>query len=369
VLVAAVSTRDDAAVFAGVIVAFLAFASADTPRRRERLATQRQLSAHTVFRLAYYGALAPNTYYLKMSGHLLSERLARGIDTYSHLVACTLWAPIGLALALLVVRRASLTRSGALLVALVGVGMAYSVYVGGDAWEWAHFANRYVSTVLPLLLVLALLGVEALRSARGPAAAWGLGVAGLFVGGFSLFRLRSYGDGAAVAEVLATALAFTALWLGRHGRIARSPAARAAIGMLPVLVLVGLVNGRPLEAWRGGGATSGRQNKVQQAFTIRTATPPDLDRGGVGRTVLRRIVRRSARQNDRWSRTDALRLLARPTSGWLQLGQLQPDLVVELWKDTPRDRQQMRTWGYERLGTYWLRGDLQIDRSKLAPDR
>jgi hypothetical protein len=381
VLVAAVSTRDDAAIFAGVIVAFLAFASRRTRRDAAAgaLATAAMLGAHTAFRLLYYGALAPNTYYLKMSGHLLSERLARGIDTFSHLVACTLWAPIGLALTLLVLRRASLTRSEALLVGLVLAAMAYSVYVGGDAWEWAHFANRYVSTVLPLLLVLALLGVEALRSARGPAAAWGLGVAGLFVGGFSLWRLRSFGDGAAVAEVLATALACAALWLGRRGRIARSPAARAAIATLCLLVLVGLVNGRPLWGWatHGGLHVRDDENKVRQALAIRAASPADARIAVVWAGTIpyfshRRAIDLLGKNDAVIARGRARREFWPGHDKWdyeYSIGQLAPDLVVELWKDTPHDRQLLRSWGYERLGKYWVRAGADIDRSRLTPGR
>jgi hypothetical protein len=32
--------------------------------------------------------------------------------------------------------------------------IAYSVYVGGDAWEYLHFANRFISVVLPGALVI-----------------------------------------------------------------------------------------------------------------------------------------------------------------------------------------------------------------------
>ena len=379
VLVAAVSTRDDAAIFAAAVVAFLAAASRRTRRDAAAgaLATAAALGAHTAFRLFYYGALAPNTYTLKMSGHLLSERLARGIDTFSHSVACTLWAPIGLALALLALRRSSLARSEALLVALVLAGMAYSIVVGGDAWEWAHFANRYVSVVLPLLLVLALLGVEALRSARGPAAAFGLGVAGLFVGGFSLFRLRSFGDGAAVAEVLATALAFAALGFGRRERIARSPAALAAIATLFLLVLLGLVNGRPLEAWWTGGGLHVRddESKVRQALAIRAATPRDTRiavvwAGAVPYFSHRRSIDLLGKNDPVIAHRRARRELWPGHDKWdydYSIGQLAPDLVVELWQDTLRDRQQMRAWGYERLGKYWIRSGAEIDRSTLAP--
>jgi hypothetical protein len=381
VLVAAVATRDDAAIFAAVVVAFLAVASRRTRRDAAAggLATAAALGAHTVFRLLYYGALAPNTYYLKMSGHLLSERLARGVDTFSHLVACTLWAPIGLALALLVLRRASLARGEALLVCLVLIGMSYSIYVGGDAWEWAHFANRYVSVVLPLLLVLALLGVEALRTAQGPAARWGIVMAGLFVGGFAVFRLPTWRDASSVAELLATALAFAALWLGRRGRIARSPGAGVAIGTLWLLVLVGLVNGRPLAAWvaKGGLHVRADENKVRQAFAIQAASAPEsriavVWAGAIPYFSHRRSIDLLGKNDPVIAHGRARGVFWPGHDKWdydYSIGQLQPDLVVELWKDTLHDRRQMRTWGYEPVGRYWIRNGAEIDRSQLAPSR
>jgi hypothetical protein len=51
------------------------------------------------------------------------------------------------------------------------------------------------------------------------------------------------------------------------------------------------------------------------------------------------------------------------------IGQLRPELVAELWKPTPRDRQQLRDWGYEPVGTSWVRADADVDRSKLVPSR
>ncbi len=378
-LAAAVTTRIDAVIFAAVVVAFLAASGrwARGAAVTAALATLAALGAQTVFRLAYYGALAPNTYYLKMSGHLLSERLARGVETFSHSVACTLWAPLGLGLALLALRRRSLTPSEALLVALVLTGLAYSVYVGGDAWEWAHFANRYVSTVLPLLLVLALLGVEALLSARGAGAGWGFGVAGLFVGGFALWRLPSYGDAFAAFELLACALAGAALWLGRRAPLARSPTARAAVATLLLFVLIGVANGRPLAEWLVDGGLHVRDDarKVRQALAIREATPADARIAVVWAGAIPYFSHRRAidllGKNDPVIAHGRARYVFWPGHDkWdyaYSIGRLRPDLVVELWKPTQRDRQRMREWGYESLGAYWLRSDAAIDRSKLVP--
>jgi hypothetical protein len=231
--------------------------------------------------------------------------------------------------------------------------------------------------VLPLLLVLALLGVEALRSARGPAALWGFAVGGLFVGGFALYRLPTWRDASAVAELLATALAFAALWLGRRERIARSPAARAAIATLWLLVLVGLVNGRPVAEWVSGGGIHVRddENKVREALWIRAATPADARiavvwAGTVPYFSHRRAIDLLGKNDPVIAHGRARQLFSPGHDKWdyeYSIGQLQPDLVIELWKDTPHDRRQMRAWGYEHVGDYWIRNGAEIDRSQLAP--
>jgi hypothetical protein len=129
------------------------------------------LAAHTGFRLLYYGSALPNTYTLKVAGHGLEERLARGFPALFEAVLAALWAPLVLATALLLIRRLRLRPAEWLLVGVVASAMAYSVYVGGDVWEFAGFANRFVSVALPLLFLLALLGSETLLAAFAPARA------------------------------------------------------------------------------------------------------------------------------------------------------------------------------------------------------
>jgi hypothetical protein len=59
--------------------------------------------------------------------------------------------------------------------------VCYSVWVGGDAWEQSHYANRYVAVVLPLAVLLAARGVEQLFSGRSIVRALIAGVVGLIL--------------------------------------------------------------------------------------------------------------------------------------------------------------------------------------------
>jgi hypothetical protein len=118
-------------------------------------------AAQTLFRLWYYGDLLPNTYYLKVTGVPLAIRLARGMYTLlkfiwqSNVVLFVL--PFALAL-----RRDS--RIWLLLWILI-VQLAYSVYVGGDAWEYWGGSNRYICIAMPGFFILLAYALDALTSA------------------------------------------------------------------------------------------------------------------------------------------------------------------------------------------------------------
>jgi hypothetical protein len=117
---------------------------------------------YTLFRWVYFHDLLPNTYYLKLGGIPLSVRLLRGGSALLE----TLWAHwplllvVGVGIAPLAVpgvgsRRDREWGSRQSLPALVfAVCCAYSVYVGGDAWEGEVSANRFVAFAMPQVFVL-----------------------------------------------------------------------------------------------------------------------------------------------------------------------------------------------------------------------
>ena len=109
------------------------------------------LLAQTVFRLAYYGDVLPNPYYLKLTGYPVSARIARGVAVTWLFISRVNPVAFLVPLAVLVWRR---DRCVLLLFWLFGVQMLYSIYVGGDAWEWWGGSNRFVCIVMPLYFVL-----------------------------------------------------------------------------------------------------------------------------------------------------------------------------------------------------------------------
>lgn len=112
---------------------------------------------YQIFRLTYFGAWLPNTYYLKMTGQPLEDRLARGVGLLlanRSAVMVLLLIVVALAGSLALKR-----RTPALLLAVCTSMFAYSVWVGGDAWD-LEFAgiSRFVASVLPMGIAGVLLG-------------------------------------------------------------------------------------------------------------------------------------------------------------------------------------------------------------------
>jgi len=109
------------------------------------------LLGQSAFRLMYYGELLPNTYYLKMAGYPLDLRVARGLYVLFQFIWKFNWVLFLMPFLALIFRH---ERHMVLLV-LVFVGqVAYSVYVGGDAWEHRGGSNRYISIVMPVWFLL-----------------------------------------------------------------------------------------------------------------------------------------------------------------------------------------------------------------------
>lgn len=101
----------------------------------------------------YYGTWVPNTMQLKMSGGPLTERITAGVDSLIR-------HPYGLLFAIAAVSVASIDRRPLVLrlSSIAIVFNAYSLFVGGDSWEW--FANRYFALATPLAAVAFILALD-----------------------------------------------------------------------------------------------------------------------------------------------------------------------------------------------------------------
>lgn len=105
------------------------------------------LITQTILRLWYYHELLPNTYYLKLTGYPFLLRIARGFYVSTKFIN---WILVLLPLLSIIKRKQS--QIFPLLIAFF-TQIIYSVYVGGDAWEFYGGSNRYITPVMPLFFI------------------------------------------------------------------------------------------------------------------------------------------------------------------------------------------------------------------------
>ena len=374
-LAAAVLTRDDLLLPALIVLGWAAWRLPGGGRRRvvaivggTLLAT---VAAHTAFRLAYYDAALPNTYYLKLSGIGLGTRLARGSAVVGYTWLTELYLALLLAGALLAVRRKSL-HPGAWLLALLFVAQcAYSLYVGGDAFEALQFANRYIATVAPLLLVLAALGLaELLRAAatrRAVTIAVGVGACAVALLQLPAWipteRFEVTGGGTErllPAVAVAAAIALVAAAAARSGSAATRRRTSAAAAIVATVALGATLNARPLRDWARPNALDATLEAqwVRTGLLVRELTPPGTS---VAMTAAGNIAYFDHRPGvDLLGKTDSVVAHEPPRPVHFRpghdkwdyahsIGRLRPDLIVQMGQTTPADLCALAAWGYHRI--------------------
>jgi hypothetical protein len=267
------------------------------------------LLGQTLFRLGYYGDILPNTYYLKMEGYPLVRRIARGLYVLFRFVLSFNWLLFLLPFTILFFRR----DQAILLMFLVFLSqLAYSVYVGGDAWEHRGGANRYFAMVMPIFFILFVYAADLLRKAV---------LAKANFPGVRLERLTSFG---LVVFVLASMLNMNLL-----------------------------IDSRSLERWallRQPIFIEGNKEYVQIALALEKITAPQASVAVVSAGAIPYFSNRNA--IDLLGKND-IKIAHEKAHGaenifsledfrpghmkWdydYSLGQLKPDVVVQLWGDT-----------------------------------
>jgi hypothetical protein len=157
------------------------------------------LAGLAVWRLQVFGLTTPNTYYLKMEGFPANWRVARGGIQTGWQVVVGILIPSLLLLVIIRPRWFGMrltadpqTPPGSILIwaAPALLILAYSAFVGGDAWEGAVPINRFVATAYPMILILigGMLFPRDYRSGLIPAVAAGI----LLAGAVSVFPSRQW---------------------------------------------------------------------------------------------------------------------------------------------------------------------------------
>ena len=323
-MAAASLTRIDFLVPFGALLALRAIGQA-TDRRRHLLwgAGVWALAAvgQTAFRLAYYGDLVPNTYYLKVAGVAPTVRMARGFLMATQFAAGVHWLLFLIPYAAVAWRRDAETR---LLMGLFSVQVAYSIIVGGDAWENWGGSNRFITPVMPLFFVVFCAAVT--RAAR-----W-LAQSQLAA---RLPAVRLLTAGPTVAAVLGICLV---RFNGPHG-----------IESLKQLALIE----RP-------GHFTESVKMVRSALTIQRISTREATVAVVWAGTVPYFCERTA--IDLLGKSDPVIARSAPRipaglagvgefwpghNKWdhdYSIGQLKPDLVTELWRPLPPSQQEAYEW-------------------------
>jgi hypothetical protein len=385
VLALAVLTRDELVLPCLLVVAFCAW-TAPSPARRRALAVVAGpmllvFAAHAAYRLAYYGSTLPNTYYLKLGGASIGDRLDRGGIALAHSWLFTLYAPLLLAIAYLAARRRARPRGVVLIAGIVLVHAGYSLYVGGDFLEQLGFANRYIAPAAPLLMVMAALGIGEI--AFGGARRLGLWLGGAFVAAAAVIsydwlpieRLRLAPEDGLHYRMVLVAVGGAALVVALSRW--RLPAAIAA-SALAALVLV-QVNAKPVQGWERGNAQGLDHDTylARSGLIVHDQTPPGTTIGVIAAGNTAYFAERP--MVDMLGKMDPVIAHERPRAPFApghdkwdydySIGRLRPDVVILVWPATRAELCRIRSWGYVHPGgeELFVRGGVRgVDTRGLA---
>ena len=379
VVAASLLTRTDAVVF---VVAWIAYAGTSLPAAHRRcivvalvVVTVGTLVGHTLVRLALYGAAMPNTYYLKLEGIPLDVRLYRGACSLLYLLQHGWLVPCALAACAFVDRQQ--WRLKLLLAAQVASCAAYSIFVGGDAWEELSIPNRYLAPSLPALFVLAGIGCTVVarskRSSRGLVLVLCVLAAVQLVELFdpAVIHARPRHDDLRVRDVL-WMVAFAVAVLAR-------PRSEWLLGAI-------LVVATSASSWRTWSQANAAHlvidiNRVRHGVAIRQATSPEATIATTPCGSIPYFARR--RTLDLLGKSDVTIAHQRPRTARFHPGHvkwdyehsirdLQPDLVDEVFIPPDKalveaDLNAMPAWGYQRISPaiFVRRGTPYVDARRL----
>jgi hypothetical protein len=310
-------------------------------------------TAHFMFSRFYYGSWLPNAYYLKLVGAPTSARLARGVATFVHCAMTFLPVALGLA----VVNRKAFRSPARAIPLLVPLALfAYSIYVGGDVWEWMPYSTRYVTTTLPLLFVAAsgCCGNGKVSERTGI-------VAVLVAGSALLLRLvivthfeLSFLNGVRSAVAL---LAFAGGVVSMTSRKSPARPSRTLVGATAGMAVFATMSLPGYSEWinEGGVHVSDDAASTRLAIRIRDSTRADARIAVVGAGNLPYFVERPC--IDLLGPNDPVIAKHVPVTGFVpghdkfdydySIGRLQPDLVAQEWLRPEQFHEVLRRNGYD----------------------
>ena len=390
-----VLTRFDFVIVA-VTMALVAFLwSNDPPRRRVAALTGvsagAAAGASLLVQLAYYGSALPTTYTLKMSGTGLIERATRGTLASAEMIPAIFLSIV----ALVVVRRRNDSRS--LIVSAAALAFlamcAYSVYVGGDAWE-NDMPGRFHASVLPLVVVAAscafgdrsvIRKLATLRWIVPIACSLGAVGAGVLVNpsGFALDRT--------VTVTIAVGMTTWAFWWASSRRVPRvRPASILPVVTAALLIVPASVSVQPFGRLMSQRDPLGARTNLWVTTNVETLTTV-IDPAATVATVWAGVPAYYGRWKmiDLLGKNDPVIASSNPRAPFFpghdkwdydhSVRSLNPDVVFQVFSRDPTEDipAKLAAWGYERLclttgkfsadGAWFLRRSPRVRHDLLTP--
>jgi hypothetical protein len=391
-LSAQVLVRTDALISVLPVIAFVAFTASRADRLRAVATLAGAVAAvlliHTGLRIAYYGDALPNTYYLKVEGISLGTRLERGLAAVFDGARVHFYAPIVALAAYVAIVRFRLSLSVCLLIAPFVLNVAYTIFVGGDAWENFRYANRYIAPTMPLLLAaVALAAYRVLHSPAGEQRTWmwmsgallmivivanvafRSGIPELQIGPTGAVRLASR-----VAPILL--LAGFLFLLPLLPRLSFSLAGQRSLILAGFTALVLLtMDGEAMSRWLAHNAYAVEDDAAwaKYGLIIKETSAPESRIGVIAAGSLSYFSGRYS--VDFLGKSDPFIAHSAPQDTTFRpghnkwdydhsIGDLQPDIVAQWWIGvTEAEKAKARTWGYEALV-----GDCMVRRDSPLVD-
>jgi peptidoglycan/LPS O-acetylase OafA/YrhL len=351
------------------------------------------LGGQIVSRDRYFHEKLPNTYYLKLYHIPLSARLKRGAFVALDVLAMHLAVP----LAAIIARAMGMEKDRAfykdrakrrkfLLGAMFCAQIAYATYVGGDAWEWMLYANRYMCVGMPaLILLVAAVLAEVVAWKREQRTAFARNYANALIGlGALLLVLNIYAKlrpehGIAATIVFSkTPFAFGALYVGLGVMLKLKDSMRAMVDGLAAIgqrlatkatasraafILMAIVwlpcHALPLARWAAQNAAqyADEARYTRLGLLLRATTPDDfriaVAAAGATPYFSGRPTEDLLGKNDRVIARLAPRGVFSPGHDkWdyhYSLGERKSQLIVEAVDTNPDDMAYMDSLGFEQL--------------------
>lgn len=103
------------------------------------------------FQYFYYGSIVPNTFYLKTEGFSLIEKIPRGVLSSFKIFPLLLISFLLFSNSLINTKKNNISIPIFFLSFFL---ILYNIIIGGDAWEVYGFANRFITPLIPLQILL-----------------------------------------------------------------------------------------------------------------------------------------------------------------------------------------------------------------------